>query len=234
MAFIREYAANSGDPFKLRLPRAIRKFQPGKALARVGARLVPVAGLIPGVGALLSPFLQRVTAAAQRVGISPDEVLDFARSYGLDVGDPGAPKPANKRRGAGAGTKAKAAKKENARVKREITSGPRPTLAGMPSAGGKAAKLLDLFSQAAGGASTIAGLIPKGSKAGAFGGRHRRLNPANVKALNRSLRRVEGFEKLAHRVMGHKLFRRVRGSARQVMRAGHKPGCRCVACRRAA
>ena len=50
MAFIREYAA-AGDPFKLRLPKklrkrfklpkAIRKFQPGKALKSIAQAVPP-------------------------------------------------------------------------------------------------------------------------------------------------------------------------------------------------
>jgi hypothetical protein len=65
-----------------------------------------------------------------------------------------------------------------------------------------------------------------------MGFHHKRQNPANVKALNRSLRRIEGFEKLVHRVMGHKLFKKVRGRAIHASHSGHKAGCGCAVCRR--
>jgi hypothetical protein len=66
--------------------------------------------------------------------------------------------------------------------------------------------------------------------AGAAGGHRRRQNPANVKALRRSLRRVEGFQKLVKSV--ERAYPRLaRSTHHSHAHGGHKPGCKCVACK---
>jgi hypothetical protein len=45
---------------------------------------------------------------------------------------------------------------------------------------------------------------------GGFGHRRRSINPANAKALRRSMRRLESFSKLAHRVMSFKTHHKLK------------------------
>jgi len=59
------------------------------------------------------------------------------------------------------------------------------------------------------------------------GKRHRRIRVTNVKALNRSVRRLEGFRRLSHRVE-NALARR--GVARSISRARRCPRCRKSPC----
>jgi len=268
MAFIRQYSRRAmaaeelGDPgfgkfFKraTRIPRGLRKLKVGRFLGKIAS---PLLSFVPGVGGILSQL-------AQKFGISPEVMGQLAQAYGIPVGeaagdlmgDPGPPAPAKKRKRAASGTKAKAKAKEEKRAERRQRGAPTPR----PTRKGKKPKgkpiglpdieippgLADALGKLAGGAGEALGRDPdvllrgvglrKGDRLFG-GGARRRLNPANVKALNRSLRRVEGFEKLASRVMGHKLFRRVRGRVKggaQGSRArGHRQGCACVVCRRAA
>jgi hypothetical protein len=136
----------------------------------------------------------------------------FMRMYGMQ-GDPG-PRPAPKRKSAAAGPRAKAARKR-------VVRGQRATRAahGAPKGPGKKkGRGLDLgalasndrvqaainqlrggnLAGAAGSAIFGSGNAPR--KGGGGGGSRRRKNPANVKALRRSLSRVEGFGKLVKRV----------------------------------
>ncbi|HKW42520.1 MAG TPA: hypothetical protein VJN39_14825 [Gemmatimonadales bacterium] len=256
MAFIREYGA-AGDPFSLRIPKKLRKLKVGRALGSV-ARLG--ASFIPGVGgmvaqALAPPEPEPVPVEPPPQPMLPDWLLEllqahaptFARAYGYDMGDPGAPRPQKKRKAAGAGPKAKAAKKANVRTQRAQ----RAVAKAAPAAKGKRGKkgggvaidpdlaggLMEFAQgqlqgqQEGGGLFGALGL--RGKKGGAaFGGHRRTMNVANVKALRRSMRRVEGFEKLARRVMPH-VFRHSRSGSR-AKASGHKRGCKCVVCSRAA
>ena len=148
-------------------------------------------------------------------------------------------KPQKKRKIAAAGPKAKAAaKKKNRGLE---------LLAGGLSAGGRAVGaalpgLLEAFGRGGpkgamahmalpGLGATMPGMIPAIPGVRGFGRKRRSMNPANVKALRRGLRRVEGFEKLVTKV--HKLYPRLaRASAGgRARRAGHRAGCKCVGCR---
>lgn len=269
MAFIREYA-EAGDPFRFRLPRAIRKLRfkgfaahlkPPRALRklRVGRALGSVAkfgaigagalfggaGLLGGFARVLGPSLGRAFGALYHGASSPseqDQLLEFARSYGYDLsgaaseedaaaetggegpdvdegdmmgdymGDPGRPShnkppghPRHKMASAGPGAKSAAARR-----KRSARHG-----GGTAASDARAAAMLAALKSGQGPAGALAAELAgfKGGKHAPGMHHHRRINPANVRALNRSLRRVEGFEKLARRVMHHKLFRRVRGHA---------------------
>jgi len=67
-----------------------------------------------------------------------------------------------------------------------------------------------------------------------FQKKHRSMNPANIKALRRSMRRLEGFGKVVKRV--HKMLPKLnlmpaQHHSRQLAMAGHKSGCKCVGCR---
>lgn len=225
MAFIREYSSVAGDPFSLRVPKRFRKMKIGRALGKVARSVLPVAaGFIPGVGGFARGALEKVLNRIPRpviqslemAGYEPQEIAtSFARSYGLEMGDP-APRPAQKRKRAGSGPKAKAAKKAEKRSERAG----RPAKAkksgahGPKGAGGKepidwgsilgdtAGAMRGAIDKLPGrGGGALGGIIP-GDLFGAGGrGRGRRtMNPANVKALRRSLRRVEGFHKLVKRV----------------------------------
>jgi hypothetical protein len=136
--------------------------------------------------------------------------MAFMRMYGMQ-GDPG-PRPAPRRKSAAAGPRAKAARKR-------VVRGQRATRAqhGAPKGPGKKKggglnlgqlvnndRVQAAISQLRGG--NLAGaagsaIFGSGKAGGGGGGGHRRsVNPANVKALRRSLRRVEGFGRLVSRV----------------------------------
>jgi hypothetical protein len=297
MAFIREYA-QAGDPFSLRRPKWLRKIKPGRLVGKVAkgigrgvvkvARVAaPVASFIPGVGGIAGKLLG--IAAAH--GVSPDVAVEFARSYGIDMGDPDdydtgelggglsayansdeyeldymgdpAPKPAKKRKTAGAGPKAKAEKKRakrrerahrkgdslGSKIGKSIGVGARATAAALPGlleafkSGGPTGAMAHMAggvpadAEAAAMADMAAALGKGGGTRGArFGGKRRTMNPANVKALRRGIRRIEGFQHLVKRV--HKMFPALRGGATtrsSPRRArGHRAGCGCAVCKRAA
>jgi hypothetical protein len=297
MAFIREYAA-VGDPFSLRRPKWLRKLKIGRGLGKVakGAfkvvkRVAPIASFLPIPGAGLAA---RLFGIAQKYGIDPDVATEFARTYGVDIGDPDdddtdelgggmsgymgdeddlqldylgdpAPKAARKRKTAGAGPRVKAQKKKAKRRERaarkgegfgrklgkSIGAGARAVGAAIPGlleafkSGGPAAAQAYMATSGAGGnedaalaemMAAMGGKKPKGAPgAFRFGGKRRTINPANVRALRRSMRRVEGFQTLVKRI--NKAFPALRGQAtmRSPRRArGHRAGCGCVVCRRAA
>lgn len=229
MAFIREYAAMSGDPFSLRIPKKLRKLKVGRFLGRAAKGVL---GFIPGVSQLmqvLSPLAQKVVDIGRKYGVDDETMLGFARSYGLDVGDPGAPKPAKKRKSAGAGPKAKAKKKADKRAEKRPPAEPPPgglfPKVELPPGVGEAleelARNMNIPPAALG--------LRKGKKPPrVFGGARRTMNPANVRALRRSIRRVEGFQKLVKRV--EKQF----PPMRRAQRSGHSTGCRCIACKKRA
>jgi hypothetical protein len=261
MAFIREYAAMSGDPFRFRLPKflkppkALRKFQPGKALGKlasfVGKNIGTLASFVPVMGPALGKVFDRAMSVAASIPGGQDQLLSFARSYGYDTGDPrdswgndwsgdpGAPKPARKRKQAAAGPKVKAARKANARaakgpgVLKRIGKG---TGAAVGAIAQNFPGLLEAFN-AAGGAGEALGHAAAGAIPGlprlpgarGFGGHRRTMNPLNLKALRRSTRRLEGFEKVVKRVAPHLL---TRGRIASGHRTRHKSGCTCAVCKR--
>lgn len=161
MAYLRTYQALAGDPGlfkrlrKMRLPRAIRKFQPGRAaggLARMGVGFVPGVGPVasalygdPGLFGSIGRGLGRIAGriGGSAVGKAAGRVLGGVVGGGAMGGIPGA------------------------------------VIGGVASAGAGA-----LIGRAFGGG-------------GSSGRRYRRINVANVKALNRAVRRVQGFSKLA-------------------------------------
>jgi hypothetical protein len=232
MAFIREYglASDMGDPFSFRIPKRVRKMRLGRSLKGLARLALPAAAaFVPGGPA----------------------ALGFARAFGLDVGD-----PSSRRKSAGAGPKAKAAKKAKKRG--------HPLKAKKPSHGkGKgvdwnkiaesATSLLPvgadlaktameqfgvthgddeeaaLQAQLGGIAGTAGGLHPSVRHALGMGHRRRSMNPANVKALRRSIRRLEGFERVVKSV--YRAFPRLKPHT-QSARGGHRAGCGCVACRK--
>jgi hypothetical protein len=292
MAFIREYA-EAGDPFRLRLPRGLKKlggkvFRGVGKIARAGIGFVPGGGIamkVAGAVARRSGIAQRLLGIAHKHGLTADHAMQFARAYGIDMGDPEdyedfgggmsrymnddagdymgdpggkAPKPAKKRKTAGAGPKHKAEKKREKRKERAARKGgPKFDLAklgeaaagGIPFVGGLLSEGITQLKGGAAGtedaafaemAQALGG--KKGKRLPGMGGPHRRVNVTNVKALRRGLRRVEGFAKLAQKVQkdASKILRHVHrdagsGSARHIGRSrGHKAGCGCVVCSRRA
>ena len=120
--------------------------------------------------------------------------MAFMRLYGMAGGDP-AGRLIPKRKQAGAGPKVKAGRKRAVRGKRAARGG------GFDFGSLGMAALGAL--PGGGIAQNIAGQLigKKGAAAeGGEGKRHRRINPANTKALHRSLRRVERFGHLVARV----------------------------------
>jgi hypothetical protein len=175
----------------------------------------------------------------------------FARSNGWDMGDP----KVVKRKQAAAGPKAKAARKANNRLAKAAGGG-RGRLKGTSARGGRGSSFgaalgkfgagaMEAFQHTAdvarGGPGAIMGqafnfdMPGKGSGAGIMGrprGAGRRsMNVANVHALKRGLRRIEGFEKLVKRV--EKMYPRMKRATGHASssRPGHKSGCKCVACK---
>lgn len=134
--------------------------------------------------------------------------MAFMRAYGM-YGDPG-PRPAPRRKSAAAGPRVKAGRKRAVRASRAARGGSKGTTSARPGVnlGAIAAKLAGGIPFVGGAAEELTSqLVHKGTRAGAGG--HRRTNPANVKALRRSLRRVEQFGHLVSRVnkllpRGHK------------------------------
>lgn len=269
MAFIREYAEASGDPFRFRLPkklrraftppRFVRKFQPGRAaagLARIAAPLAAAA--LPGVGGLAAGI------ASQYLGDAGD--MGFARAYGIEAGDP---IKLPKRKTAASGPKIKASKKAAHRAAKghginlgALAKGGLGVLqqaASIPALQqflpqaiqqGLAVPGADEAAAAAGGPT---GVFDFGASAlpTIHGGRHTRINPrtglpmrrrsmnvTNVKALRRSMRRVEGFGQLARRILPQLGFhvsshsQAPRGRRSRGRGLGHRAGCRCVVCSR--
>lgn len=252
MAFIRQYAEAAGDPFRFRVPKRFRKFQPGRALGRVARMALPIAAsFIPGAGT----------------------ALGFARSYGMDVGD--APHPGHRRKMAMAGPKAKAQKKSvrrqaklsgaalaahnRAQGRRGLGANLLRGLAGasamsdkvvgfvgshMPgpmgaaynaataAAGGQGGAYDAAFDEAVGAGATPAQAHGHALRHAGLGRKRHAMNPSNVHALRRSMRRLDGFAKLVKRVTPWLLAgKRSSHGGAVAHRKGHKPGCGCVACR---
>lgn len=205
-----------------------------KALVSRGAPLEQSLGFARSYGLLPA-------AVEEELGFSPEEYtpadegdLMFTRSGSplYMMGDPGIFSRGPKRKRAAAGPKTKAAAKRDARggKKRKGTS----ARGGLPPDTPAAGKIFDALTGLGGkGGEFLAGLgLGKGGK-GLLGGKRRGMNPTNVKALRHSLRRLEGFERVVKRMEKH--YPRLRAATRSGHRStGHRAGCRCVACRRAA
>jgi hypothetical protein len=210
--------------------------------------------------------VSQLEQVAAQYGVDPQQLMQLAVQYGLNVGQPaddgsqddtmdeqGDPAPPHRR-----AVRARHAKHQTARQ----THGP-----GVGAAGGQLAALAaQLASGAAGtpilGAGSDRGI---GGPGGGAGGRHghnlmllpghkrrcrvsfdrsgqpycapKRMNVANVHALNRSARRLAGFQKLADKANHHlrAIVARtgaMRGHSHGSHRLkGHKSGCGCVSCR---
>jgi hypothetical protein len=232
MAFIREYADASGDPFTFRRPKWVKRFKPGRSLGRVARGVMHA---VPFVGG----------------------AMDFARGYGLEQGDPAG----SKRKSAGAGPKHKAARKAEHRAamhapklkghqKRRGKGGfhldlhqvARTAAGYLPVAGGLAQSALDAAHQHdVESAAASGGDLFGGATLGAMpahvrhdmgmGGHRKKRNFANVRALRHALGRVEGFERIVKSI--EKAYPRLkRGATHHAAKhRGHKAGCKCVACR---
>ncbi len=194
MAFIREYALlDEGDPFRFRLPkfrkigRGFRRLGRGAfGLARRGLSLagrLPIP--IPGpVGTAL--------ALARRVGLEAgdfedeEQLMDFARGYGYDLGDPGPKGP--RRKQAASGTRAKAkVKKEKRRERRR--RGPGRLERGLGAAfrgiGGFARKVAPIGGQIAGELLARSGETTEAQAAAAEEAELAGLVPAGIAGLPR-------------------------------------------------
>ena len=139
MGFIRAYSARDmGDPFRLRVPKKLKKLKVGRALGSLARAGV---GFIPGVGGILSSIIPGASPVPEAAQLPPagqewDEdnpgrgfrwvappqghpAWGFARSNGWDMGDP----KVLKRKMAAAGPKAKANRKANARAAKASGAG---------------------------------------------------------------------------------------------------------------
>jgi hypothetical protein len=197
MAYIRMYRAMAagqgdyvGDPgFSLKkmfkIPKKLRKLQPGKI---IGKALPVAAGFVPGVGPMLQGFMQRGGPAQVPSSVAPQlspEFLGLMRVFqqmGLLQGDPGFNWSGVAKGALGVGSMF------------------------LPGIVGKAIQGAGKFLPAiAGGiASGAAGAGIGALIAGRGGGgarSYRRMNVGNVRALRRSMRRVEGFAKLARQTI---------------------------------
>lgn len=244
---------------KLKPPKFIRKLQPGKLLGKLAA---PALGFVPGVGPILSQLASRYSVPVQQMAEIVGVPYEYLGEMG-DPG-PRPRKPTKRRAAASGTKAKSAQKKSNIfgkalGVGASLLTARRPSgsvqpfgpITGTPDPGGFSLDAKTLIQRAAdyftkqgiyapGGATgfanpAMAGVISgSGSTARSAlfgGGRRRGMNPANVKALRRSMRRVEGFQKLVKRV--EKAFPKMRAH-RIVRSSGHRHGCRCVACKRAA
>ena len=142
--------------------------------------------------------------------------MAFMRYYGMQAGDP-KPRPVPKRKSAGSGPRVKAQRKRVVRTNRKTR--------GAQGGGTKAGKGVDVGAILAANFGRGVQAIGKGASAlknrdigaliegitgkvgggaarggGGGGGKRRSINPTNVKALRRSLRRFEGFGNLVKRV----------------------------------
>lgn len=75
--------------------------------------------------------------------------------------------------------------------------------------------------------------MPRGKRVPGFGGKRHTMNPTNVKALKRSIRRLEGFQKVVKRVakmLPPAARHTLTGSAPS--HRGHKAGCKCFGCKK--
>lgn len=244
MAFIRDYANMAGDGFfrklrkRLKPPRFIRKFQPGK-FALQAAQFIP--GPL-GTVASMYPYAAgdpRPSAARRGKGGPKPKPGKKAKAV---VPHPAARKKEPKRKGAGRGTRSKSKAKGKGvdwsgiggaiggalpgiiDVVGGIGRGemPVPGQGGVIDDDGSGAALEDLIRRQHG--------LPAIHGHRGFG-HHRKMNFANVKALRRASRRAEGFQRLVQSVYRGFPALRPHTPARAHHSRGHKRGCRCVACR---
>jgi hypothetical protein len=151
--------------------------------------------------------------AHHALGMVPGGTLvgQFARAYGLEAGDPGKP---SKRKSAGSGPKHKAKAKAQHRAKGGHAG---PGIGEITRIAGRniAESLPELISAGSKLAhADFSGLAGQTMAAGPgvhpllahLGGHRRRMNPANVHALRRSIRRLKGFHTLEKQV--HKILRK--------------------------
>lgn len=86
-------------------------------------------------------------------------------------------------------------------VRKAVFSGAQRALPAVAGAAGAAASRIPRIVRAAGGAVAAGAAFEAGTRLIGGGGgerkRYRRVNPANVQALRRAIRRMEGFRKLA-------------------------------------
>ena len=186
MGFIRAYSARDkyeGDPFRLRIPKGIKKLKVGRALGKVAKAAV---AFVPGVGPIAAGILGGIPTAGGAVipeaGALPpagaewdDEnpgrgfswvrppqghpAWGFARSNGWDMGDP----KVRKGKMAGAGPKAKATRKANSRQAK--ATGATPKSSGS-SARGKGPSWDSLARNFVGAASSMGGTAMRALKGG--------------------------------------------------------------------
>lgn len=124
---------------------------------------------------------------------------DYARSYGMEAGDPATGRGKTRR---GTITRGNAKAKRTHSTKGTTSARPhKPGLPGGSATSDRLAGALAGLRQGNLGAALGQAILGTGAKGGGKMGGHRRsMNFANVRALRRGLRRVEGFEKLVHRV----------------------------------
>lgn len=246
MGFTREYMAYGGDPFRLRAPRFVRKMQPGRLL---GHAALGLAGNTPVLGSAVNfarsyglvagdPSPRRKGAAAGPKHKAKQKAQHRAakQQHHAQAQHHGKGKGKGKKKGAGP--------QIDWNALGEAAAGAVPVVGGLAQ---------EIYRQTAQnmnpeaeptGATPIAahpdfGTFGGGGHAarGAHGGGHRRhLNPANVHALRRSIRRMESFEKLVRKVTPHlAALHPSRSHSHQAPRRarGHKSGCRCAVCSRA-
>jgi hypothetical protein len=174
----------AGDPgfsFKraFKIPKKLRKLKVGRALGGVAASVIPGVGPVLGAIDAFRPQRSAQTASVAAGGMSPEllGLIQQLRAMGLPVGDPGLPL-VGLAAGLLPGLIGKAGKAIGGLISSPI---------GRVVTGG-------LVSGAAG--AGLGALIGGGGPARGFRS-SRRMNVGNVRALRRSMRRVEGFAKLA-------------------------------------
>lgn len=196
MAYLREYqmvAQGVGDPGflsglkrRIKIPKRLRKMKVGRAALGLAGAVFP--GLGPVVG-MLAPQRSEPQVSPETVAM-----LDQLRALGI-VGDPGM--PLGFLSGIG-GLVQKAG-----------------TFVGKATKGPLGALLPLILSGAASGAAGAGiGAMLGGGRGGARG-RHRRMDVGNVKALRRSMRRVEGFAKLARSTISFTKQTRMKAKGRK-------------------
>ena len=246
MAFIRDYGRMSGDPFRLRIPKRWRKAKWGKGFAKIARVASPLASFVPGLG--------QAVDFARGYGLMEGDPVSKVSKHGSAAMGPqhkakmkaqkrheratGQHIPGHvKRRGGGNSNSkghAKRGRIDWSKVSDTIHTGvqigsrylPGPSGATKEPGGFSDDQLNDIIRSGGGVPAHVKRAL------GMHGGGHsRRMNPANVKALRRGIRRVEGFQKLAKSVF--KAFPAMKHGAGMAPahRGGHKAGCRCVACK---
>lgn len=185
----------------------------------------------------------------------PPELMAYARSFGIELGDPG-PRPVKAHAAAKAGVQSartmrkvkprrgapsavhpaeSAAHGSSARGKVPARQGQNP-LAGLGAIGaGLQQRIAGALTQLRSGnlpaAAAQAVLGTGGPVSGLQPWQHKRrsMNPTNVRALRRSIRRVEGFQNVVKRV--YKMFPAMKPQHKMIAAGGHRSGCKCATCK---